>query len=61
LNAQTETVKKVAIVELQDLGYNTSEIGMFKETTVCPRCGHDFTKEQSGARWMAHFSNCKRK
>jgi hypothetical protein len=61
LNTQTETIKQVAIVELKDLGYNSSEIGMFKETTVCPRCGHDFSNQQSSVRWVAHFTNCKGK
>jgi hypothetical protein len=54
-----EPLKQVALVELKDLGYNNQEMTMFAETTVCPRCGHDFSHEQSSARWLAHFSNCK--
>ncbi len=61
MNTQTQTIKQTALVELKDLGYNNEEMGMFQETTVCPRCGHDFSNQQSSARWIAHFSNCKRK
>jgi hypothetical protein len=59
MNAQTKQVTLVVEIELKDLGYNNSEITMFKETTVCPRCGHDFSNTQGSPRMLAHFTNCK--
>ncbi len=59
MKAQLEAAKQTALVELKDLGYNSQEMTMFAETTVCPRCGHDFSNEPSSARWIAHFTNCK--